>query len=144
MLNINVECKSWFLAGLERHNIVLYWVIPKKIHPPPPPDGWHDFLTPPSVPGFPKPLDPPLIWISKVKDPPSCSDFHKFLEAIILIYSQCRGLLSAFRYCKNSSISHSFLLKFLAQNRGCSLSTRTFSFWQGNWQDAVVWIHIIC
>ena len=57
----------------------------------------------PLPPRFPELLDPPPISISKVKVPPPPSnwDFHKFLEAVILIYSQCRRLLSAFRYRKN-------------------------------------------
>ena len=48
----------------------IQWVIPKKIHPPPPLDGWGRFLPPPLSPRFPEAQEPPSFWISKTKDPP--------------------------------------------------------------------------
>ena len=52
------------------------WVIPEKF-PPPPPNGWGRFLTPPLSPRFPEAQDPPPVWISKTKEPPSRLDFRE-------------------------------------------------------------------
>ena len=69
------------------------WVIPEKIHTPPPPpaNGWQDFFTPPPPlpPGFPGPLEPPSHPDFQVQRLPLPPGFPLIsLEALILIESQ--------------------------------------------------------
>ena len=62
------------------------WVIPEKIHTPPPPRRMGSFFNPYSHLDFLKPKTPPPVWISKTKDPPSRLDFWEKILGLNLIY----------------------------------------------------------
>ena len=70
-------------------DIVIYWVIPKKILTPPT-EG--TVFWPSPTPKFPKLLEFPSPQDFKVQRPPTHLNL-RLLETVILIYTQCRRIV---------------------------------------------------